>query len=655
MKSYIVPPSLPNIRVTDPLFGSYIDRVTEKLLPYQWEVLNDRLPDVKASYCIANFRIAAGLAEGQHRGAVFCDTDAYKWLETLAYCLACGRGRELLPAAEELIALIAAAQEPDGYLQTYFTIDHPDLKWKNLAEGHELYSAGHLMEAAAAFYQAVGNRTILDVAIRLANLICEVFGDKDQQCQGYPGHQEVELGLLKLYRLTRDRRYLEMARHFLTIRGRRPNYLMQELHRTGKDRIFPEFADYDEKYAQTHLLPREQRTAEGHAVRAMYMYSAMADIARECGDEEMKTACLELWRNVTEKRMYITGGLGSSGHLERFTADYDLPNDRMYCESCASVGLMMFGQRMAALTGCASCYDTVERALCNTVLAGVQDTGDRYFYVNPLELWPDNCLASTSMAHVKPVRQRWFDVACCPANIGRTLASLGQYLYARDADSLYVNQLISSSVAEAFGGVRFRLELESALREDFRGDFTLELEGEGRVTLRIRIPAWLEEPAFRLDGQPIQPELENGYTVLTFARAGRQQLSLTGRARPRWVAANTRVRADAGRLALAFGPYVYCLEQTDNGENLSSLYVRPDTPVTLDEPDPALPGSLPVLRFQGLRLDSGVGKLYGAPDFRFTEERLSAVPYGLWCNREPGEMTVWLKALLPVRERLLVP
>ena len=652
MKSHIVVPAMSQIKLTEPLFASYIEQVTKKLLPYQWEVLNDRVPGVKPSYCVSNFRIAAGLEQGPHRGVVFCDTDAYKWLETLAYCLECGRGRELLPAAEELIGLIAAAQEPDGYLQTYFTIDHPELKWKNLTEGHELYGAGHLMEAAVAFHRATGNETILQVAIRLADLICRVFGDGPERCQGYPGHQEVELGLVKLYRLTRIRRYLDLARHFLEIRGRRPNYLMQELARTGKDRIFPEFADYDEKYAQTHLPPAEQRTAEGHAVRAMYMYSAMADIALECEDEGLKNACLELWRNVTERRMYITGGIGSSGHLERFTTDYDLPNDRMYCESCASVGLMMFGQRMAALTGSAAYYDTVERALCNTVLAGVQDQGDRYFYVNPLEVWPENCLPSTSMAHVKPVRQRWFDVACCPANIGRTLASLGQYLYARDEKSLYVNQLISSSVTERIRGVGLRLEMQAELREAFRAEFLLELEGEGSVMLRVRIPAWLEGHSFVLDGQPIRPAVENGYAVLALSRPGQQHLVLTGQTKPRWVAANSRVRADQGRLALAFGPYVYCLEQTDNGDNLSQIYVRPDTSVTVAPGDPALPGNLPALRFTGLRLESGVEKLYGAPSFRLTEQQLCAIPYGLWCNREPGEMSVWLKALLPALDLL---
>ncbi len=644
MKQNIVTPSLRGVVVTDPLFGSYIDTVTKKLLPYQWDVLNDRIPGVEKSYCIENFKIAAGRSAGHHRGAVFCDTDAYKWLETLAFCLQSGRGQELLPVADELVQLIAAAQEEDGYLQTYFTIDHPELKWKNLAEGHELYGAGHLMEAAVAYHQATGSQTILDVAVKLADLICRVFGDGADQCHGYPGHQEVELGLIKLSRLTGQAKYAEMARHFLRIRGSSPNYLLQELARTGKNRIFPEFADYDDKYAQTQLPPVQQRTAEGHAVRAMYMFSAMADVAKETGDEEMKTACLELWKNVTEKRMYITGGIGSSGHLERFTADYDLPNDRMYCESCASVGLMMFGQRMAALTGSARYYDTVERALCNTVLGGIQAEGDRYFYVNPLEVWPENCLPSTSMAHVKPVRQRWFDVACCPSNIARTLASLGQYIYAQDEKSLYVNQLISSSIQTVIRGVEVRLEMNSRMMQGGRIDFNLETSGEGSVMLRVRIPSYFENHAFVLDGKVIRPAVENGYAVLAVSRPGKQHLVLTGQLRPQWVSANTRVRADLGRLALVYGPYVYCLEQTDNGENLANIFVRDDAAVKINPPCRELPGDLPVLSFEGGRLSSGVSGLYGRPRFHLQPGRFTAVPYCLWCNRQPGEMTVWLKA-----------
>ena len=647
MKTHIVTPALRNIKILDPLYGHYADMVAQKLLPYQWDVLNDRLEGVEKSYCVQNFRIAAGDMEGLRQGAVFCDTDAYKWLEALAFCLESGRGMQYEPLADELIELIGRAQEPDGYLNTYYSVLHPEDKWKNLAEGHELYCAGHLIEAAIAYHNATGKEAILRTAQRFADLICSVFGPGEGQHKGYPGHQEIELALIKLSRVTGESRYAELARYFLHIRGTEPNYLLEELRATGKNRIFPEFADYDAKYAQSHLPPVEQKSAEGHAVRAMYMYSAMADAARDFGDADMKNACKTLWNNVTEKRMYITGGIGSSGHLERFTADYDLPNDRMYCESCASVGLMMFSQRMAALTGDAKYYDAVERALCNTVLAGISAEGDRYFYVNPLELWPDNCLESTSMAHVKPVRQSWFGVACCPSNIARTLASVGQYIYAQDEKSIYINQLISSSLETKLKDAEIKICLSSAIMTE--GSFKISIESDiaRSFTLRIRIPEYLESPVFTLSGKIIAPVIENGYAVVAVSKAGEQLLTVSGKVKPRWIAANRNVRSDAGRLALMYGPYVYCLEETDNGTLLPNVYVSPDTPVEILPPRKGLPGELPALGFAGKRLDSGVGDaLYGTPSFSLRSQQFTAVPYGLWCNREEGEMLVWLKALL---------
>lgn len=647
MKQTITTPALRNIRVLDPLFGRYADMIAEKLLPYQWEVLNDRLPEVEKSYCVENFRVAAGESREERRGVVFCDTDAYKWLEAVAFCLAAGKAKEFEATADELIALIGRAQEPDGYLNTYYTVLHPDRKWTNLVEGHELYSAGHLIEAAVAYYQATGKDALLNIACRLADLICRVFGPEEGKHRGCPGHQEIELALMKLSHVTGEKKYAELSHYFLTVRGEKPNYLLQELKATGKDRIFPEFADYDDKYAQSHLPPVLQTTAEGHAVRAMYMYSAMADVAREFNDPDMKAACRTLWNNVTGKRMYITGGIGSSGHLERFTTDYDLPNDRMYCESCASVGLMMFGQRMAALTGDAKYYDAVERALCNTVLAGISAEGDHYFYVNPLEVWPDNCLPSTSMAHVKPVRQSWFGVACCPSNLARTLSSVGQYVFAQDEKSLYINQFLSASVETKLRDANISVDLDSRLMEDGSIRLRIVSDRPQSFTIRIRVPEYWENPVFTLEGKTIAPVVENGYAVVAVSQAGEQILTAAGTVVPRWVAANPRVRADAGRLALVYGPYVYCLEQTDNGEELANLYVSPDTPITVEAPDPRLPGSLPTLKFTGKRLDSGTGDaLYASPRFSFTEQTLTAVPYGLWCNREPGEMLVWLKAIV---------
>ena len=666
MANTLRPSKIGSVKITDPLFGRYVSMIAESIMPlqwealhgrieisdpHQWEALNGRITDEEESSCIDNFRIAAGELKGCHAGAIFQDTDAYKWLEAVAFCIEAGKGEALKARAEELIAIIERAQQPDGYLNTYFTISCPEKRWQNLAEGHELYCAGHLIEAAVAYYNATGSERLLNVAKRFADLIDTVFGPEEGKCKGYPGHQEIELALVKLYRVTDEARYLDLAKYFLTQRGKSPNYLIGELKKTADTRLFAEFANYDKEYAQTHVPPAEQTTAEGHAVRAMYMYSAMADIARECDDEAIRQACKTLWASVTTRRMYITGGIGSSGLMERFTVDYDLPNDRMYCESCASIGLMMFGQRMNLLTRDASYYDVVERALCNTVLAGISAKGDRYFYVNPLEVWPENCKASTSMSHVKPVRQKWFSCACCPPNIARTLASLGQYIYAEDGKSLYINQFISSELSAVVAGEDVKINLNSTFMKDGCVRITVESSSAHPFTIRVRIPYYFKDLVFRLEGKAISPVIENGYAVLAVSRAGIQEFTLTGEVTPVFVAANKNVRADAGKVALMMGPYVYCLEQADNGENLACIYASDPDSLEKGDPVPALPGELPTLRFRGERLvralrEEDAGALYGIPEFKKQPAQYTAIPYGLWCNRTPGEMLVWMKALI---------
>ena len=647
MKQNIFTPPLRNIKITDKIFGKYAKMVAEKLIPYQWAVLNDQMEGTEKSYCVSNFRIAAGEAKGERIGMVFSDTDAYKWLETLAFCLENGEAKAFESVADEFIELIGRAQESDGYLNTYFTVLCPEKKWTNFTEGHELYTAGHLIEAAVAYYQATGKRRLLNIASKFADLIIEVFSPDGKLGRACPGHPEIELALVKLARVTGEKKYSDLALHFIDVRGTRPNFLIENLKATENERIFGDFADYDEKYAQSHLPVREQTTAEGHSVRAVYLFSAMADLAKEYNDDALKNACRTLWNDITQKRMYITGGIGSSGHLERFTADYDLPNDRMYCESCASVGLMMFGQRMAALTGEASYYEAVELALCNTVLAGIAAEGDKYFYVNPLEVWPDNCCESTSMSHVKPVRQPWFTCACCPSNIARTLASVGQYIYAQDEKSIYVNQFISSEFDTEIRNSQVSFTLNSFLPNNGKVSILICSERPQPFTLRIRIPKYLRNVRFTIDGCSISPATENGYAVLAISHSGRQELEISGTLEPQWIAANTGVRADIGKVALMFGPYVYCLEQTDNAENLAAVHVSPKAEISVSSPVPELPGNLPALCFHGKRLHSFSGnELYSSPDFTFSDETLTAVPYGLWCNRTPGEMTVWMKTLL---------
>ncbi|HML67046.1 MAG TPA: glycoside hydrolase family 127 protein [Clostridia bacterium] len=664
MANKLHPSNIQHIEITDSLFGRYVSMIAESILPYQWgalngrvdisdsdqwEALNGRVTNERVSSCIDNFRIAAGEKKGAHSGAVFQDTDAYKWLEAAAYCIQIGKAGALKEQADELVDLIASAQQPDGYLNTYFTIANPEKRWKNLAEGHELYCAGHLIEAAVAYYHATGSEKLLTVAKRFADLIGTVFGPEEGKCKGYPGHQEIELALVKLYRVTRENRYLDLARFFLSERGKEPNYLIREMETTKDFRLFPEFSHYDAEYAQTHLPPIEQTSAEGHAVRAVYMFSAMADLAKECDDEQMKQACKTLWENITTKRMYITGGIGSSGLLERFTVDYDLPNDRMYCESCASIGLMMFGQRMNLLTRDASYYEVVERALCNTVLAGISAKGDRYFYVNPLEVWPDNCKSSTSMSHVKPVRQEWFSCACCPPNIARTLASVGQYIYSEDEKSIYINQFISSKLHTAMVGTDVTIHLNSSYMQDGCVRITVESACAHPFTVRVRVPSFLKKPVFLLDDTEISPVIENGYAVLAVSRAGEQTFTLRALVEPELVAANDQVRSDIGKLALMFGPFVYCLEEADNGKNLANVFVGYNAAIQRRDSLAKLPGDLPTLCLDGERLvrtTEQAGALYAKPKFEKAKGSLTAVPYCLWCNRDPGEMLVWMKAQL---------
>lgn len=637
---------LSSIRITDPLFGSYSKLVAEKIIPYQWEILNDRVEDAVPTYCINNFRIAAGEMSGTRQGVVFQDTDLYKWIEAVAFCIENGSGARFEKTVDEVIELIGRAQQQDGYINTYFTVTAPDKRWTNLVEGHELYCAGHLIEAAVAYYTATGKKSLLKVACKKADLICRVFGKGEGQLPGYPGHQEIELALVKLYRVTKERRYLECARYFIEERGSKPSYFLKEINRRGGAEYFHEFDHYDLKYSQAHIPPAKQTTAEGHAVRSMYMCSAMADLALEYNDSKLEAACQSIWDNITKRRMYITGSIGSSGMLERFTTDYDLPNNTNYSETCASIGLMMFGQRMASLTRKAAYYDTVERALYNTVLAGIGMTGDRYFYVNPLEVVPDFCTDHSYMMHVKPERQRWFSVACCPPNLARTLASLGQYIYAKDHEALYINQFISSTVEEEFNDVKLSVDLASTLIQDGKAKLTINASDKTEVALKVRIPDYAGYVRVEQDSKEINWQKENGYLCLKGFERGEHRIEIDFGIAPRWVSANVNVRSDEGKVALMKGPCVYCLEEIDNGDNLSSVYVSAETELKEKKPVKGLFGELPVIEYNGTRLgNSGVKKdeLYGTPSFYETKAKLKAIPYCLWNNRGTGEMLVWHK------------
>ena len=619
---------LKDIQIQDRFWKERLDLVRKEIIPYQWEAMNDRVPNAEPSHCIENYRIAAGQAQGSFYGEVFQDSDLAKWLEAVAYVLSFQPDPKLEKLADEAIELVCAAQQPDGYLNTFFTIKEPDQRWRNLREGHELYCAGHMMEAAVAYFEATGKRRLLDAMMRLADLIYNTFGPEEGKIHAYPGHEEVELALFRMYRATGVRRYLELSAYFINCRGTGENYFRNENDRPGYLPIWGSMdTNSDMSYYQAHQPVREQKQAAGHAVRAMYLYSAMADLAGELKDEGLLNACKTLWNDVTERQMYVTGGVGASGILERFTTDYDLSNEMAYAESCASIGLMLFGLRMNRVTRQAQYFDPVERALYNTVLASVALDGKSFFYVNPLEVWPKACMPYTSKEHVKPVRQPWFSCACCPPNVARTFASLGQYIWAQDSQRVYLNLFISSTV-KAKNGAILKLETEFPMGN------VLKITSDQVLELAVRIPGYGKN--FRAN---VSYRKENGYGV--FELEAGKELEIQFDAPACFIRANPEVRACSGKVCIQRGPVVYCLEEIDNGSNLSALSV--DTAVSPGDRECDIPGGLMITASGKRRRAWTDDKLYGEFPSQYEETVLQAVPYAFWGNREKGEMTVWIR------------
>lgn len=637
--------SLSGIQIDDTYWNRYIKLIPSVVLPYQWAILNDAVPDAPSSFCLQNLKIAAGEAQGERHGTVFLDSDVAKWLEAVSYSLTSHPDPKLEETADSVIALLGRAQCADGYLNTYYTLVEKGNRWQNLTEGHELYVAGHFIEAGVAYYYATGKTNLLDIVSRNADLICEVFGPGENQLHGYPGHSEIELALIRLYHATGKQRYLALAKYFVDIHGGSPNYFLAEQQRPQYKRIFPEFEGYEPLYSQSHMPVRQQRTAEGHAVRAVYLFCAMADLSVEYNDTALLNSCKALWKSIVNRRMYITGSIGSSGVWERFTSDYDLPNTSNYSETCAAIGLALFGLRMSRATRDASYIDVTERALYNTIRAGISMEGNRYFYVNPLEVWPKRYKSKTSDAHVKPVRQKWFDVACCPTNVARTFTSLGQYLYSASADELLINLFMQNETDCTLSGAPVHLSMQT----DFprTGNIRLAVTGGGTAfKLYLRIPAYAHGWSVTLNGGPADGILQNGYYLLN-RTWGDDVLTLQFDVTPHFVFAAPAVHANSGKLALMRGPEIYCLEETDNGEDLTSIFVSKDAEIH-ERWDADLLGGTTVLQFDAMRLqrtDPGDSSVCETPS-ALVPTTVTAVPYGSWGNRATGEMLVWMHMLL---------
>lgn len=645
--------NIKDVTISSRFWNKYRKLVRKEILNYQWEVMNDQIEGAPKSHCIENFRIAAGEKNGKFYGAVFQDSDAAKWLEAAAYCLEEQPDEELKRRADELISLIGRAQQPDGYFNTYYILEDPLGRFTNLREGHELYTLGHMIEAAVAYSRATQEQKFLEIVCRMADLVCETFGKEEGKRTGMPGHPEIELALVKLYDATGKKRYLELAKYFVDVRGTgEKNYFLEEMKRPGQKFLFPELSDYCPEFAQAHLPVREQKTAEGHAVRAVYLYCAMADLAEKYKDRELFNACETLMENIVSKRMYVTGGIGSSGILERFTTDYDLPNEYGYSESCASIGLALFARRMLLITKDGAYGDIMERALYNTVLAGISQDGKHFFYVNPLSCWPESCMERTSKEHVKSIRQKWFGVACCPANISRTLASLGEYIYSYEKDTLYFNLFVAGSVSAMLESGKTELEI----RTDFPWNNKVEIEVKqagvsGCTKLAVRIPEYAE--AFHVEktsGEndlPADIRIEKGYAYFP-CEAGTVYTVLFGKEegpfRPRFLHANPEVREDAGKVCIACGPLIYAAEEADNGKYLSSVYVDTSKPPHIHWED-ILGGTL-VIEADGKKIVRENWKsreLYAEHDVKLKNIKMTFIPYAYWNNRREGEMEVWVK------------
>ena len=562
----------------------------------------------------------------------FWDSDVAKWIEAAAYSLATHPDDALEDRVDAVIERIAAAQQSDGYLNTYFTAVEPEQRWTNLRSNHELYCAGHLIEAAVAYFQSTGKRTLLDVMGQYADYIDSVFGSDPDQMRGYPGHPEIELALIKLYRVTDKDRYLDLAQFFVDERGRSPHYFDEE----AKNHGLPTPAHYipGHGYNQSHKPVREQNEVVGHAVRAMYLYCGMADVAAETGDEELLKACERLWRHATSARMYVTGGLGSSHQNEGFTADYDLPNRSAYAETCAAVGFIFWNYRMLQRTAHRRYADAMERALYNGMLSGISLNGERFFYVNPLQ--------STGNHH----RQDWFGCACCPPNAARLLASLGKYAYGQTDDAAYVHLYLQSEAQITLDDAPITLVQTT----DYPWSSTVRLRVEAdepvSFTLALRIPGWCANPSLQVKGQyePLDPLMDDGYARISRTWQPGDFVTLTLPMPVERIQAHPQVRNDAGRIALQRGPLVYCLEETDNAAPLDALQIPRAAPLDTQFETDLLGGvvsiSGPARHLNHSNWDEDTLYRPAAGDGHATE--FKAIPYYAWDNRAPGEMAVWI-------------
>lgn len=627
---------LNNIEITDSFWLNQMELVCNEVIPYQYEALHDRIPGADKSYAIENFvkagEIVRRLKLGKEvpvyptdkwyyddnnsspdafHGWVFQDSDVYKWLEAAAYSLQKYRDTELEKNADKIIDLVCSAQLDNGYLDTLYIINNRSKIFENLIDFHELYCLGHLIEAAVAYFQVTGKRKLLDAACRFSDLVCETFGEDG--IRGYPGHEIIELALVKLYDVTEKKQYLYTAAFFINERGKKPYYYDTVL---GKETVNDNY-----HYNQAHCQPRKQREAVGHAVRGVYLYSGMADISKRFNDDELYAACKHISDNIINKKMYITGGIGATVDGEAFSFDYDLPNDLAYAETCASIGFFFFARRMLEIKPDAIIADAAERSLYNTVLSGMSRDGKSFFYVNPLEVLPEASHKDSRKNHIKTVRRKWFGCACCPPNLARLITSIGEYCYSTNEDTIFVHQYIGSKVRDK----KAYFELYSTYSQN--GCISLKIKPEKEFTLALRIPSWCNSYRFSSSC-----DIKNGYAY--FKISTECVIDAVFEMKPKMIKCSNRVRANTDKIAVSRGPFVYCAEEADNGKNLQMLRISSD-------PEFRLCGDTIIARGFREKENDSLYSEWCEDEYDITDIKL--IPYYLWGNRGENEMSVYLR------------
>ena len=629
-----------SVEITGSFWKKYQKIAVENIIPYQEKAIKDQIEGIEPSHAVENFinagkKLAGRKDYADFYGMVFQDSDVAKWIEAASFSLAKHPDEKLSARIDELIELVAKAQESDGYLDTYFTLKRPDQKWKNLHDAHELYCAGHFIEAGVAHYEVTGKTNLFEIVCRLADCIYEHF--ITQKHEGYPGHPEIELALLKLFRSTGNAKYAELAKHFIDVRGLDPDFYRKEMEARnwnvwGSESVNP-------SYHQCHLPVRKQTTAEGHAVRAGYLFTAMADLAFETKDSELFAACKNLWKNITTKRMYVTGGIGSTNQGEAFTVDYDLPNDTAYSETCAAISLMMFARQMLKNEKLGEYGDIMEQALYNTVLAGMQLDGRRFFYVNPLEAVPGVSGVAVTHRHDLPERPGWYGCACCPPNVARTICDISDYAWQTAGETLFNVLFIDNKLNLPDYGLKIAEKTEYP----YDGRITFELEKTASeksiTTLAVRLPKWATNAEWKAD---CGAQIKDGFIYFDLGREAfaKKTISVDLHLEPRKIFCNSSVYSNSGKVCFAFGPLIYCAEETDNGSLFDLFVLRKCRPEILAYTDELC--GIRKMKIAAVKIKAGTEELYFEAEPETEQTEMTLIPYYAWANRGLNQMRVWL-------------